>query len=125
MEYFIKAASKVILKHPETQFLLVGDIISEEPKFLKYKQALVNLVNKLDISDNFHITGIRRDVVNIYSVSDIFVLPSLFDVFPTTILEAMAMELPVIATDVGGVSEQIISGEDGYFNFACRLRYIG
>jgi glycosyltransferase involved in cell wall biosynthesis len=49
-----------------------------------------------------------------YSAADIYVLPTRGDNFPYTVLEAMACECPVIASNVGGVSEQVIPGETGY-----------
>lgn len=49
-----------------------------------------------------------------YTAADLFVLPSVYDNFPNVVLEAMAMELPVIATKVGGIPSQICDGKTGY-----------
>lgn len=49
-----------------------------------------------------------------YSAADVYVLPTRGDNFPYTVLEAMACECPVIASDVGGVSEQVEDGKTGY-----------
>ena len=53
-------------------------------------------------------------LIDWYSIADIFVLPSLSEGRPTVIYEAMSCELPIIATDVGGVSEQVENGHNGF-----------
>jgi glycosyltransferase involved in cell wall biosynthesis len=58
--------------------------------------------------------GARDDVDSILARSDIFVLPSNWEGFPLTILEAMRAGLPVIASDVGGVREAVFDGVTGY-----------
>lgn len=56
----------------------------------------------------------RKDIYKVYRASDIFVIPSLDDNFPTTVLEAYANGIPVIGFDSGGIKEQIVNGENGY-----------
>ncbi len=58
--------------------------------------------------------GARDDVESILARSDIFVLPSNWEGFPLTVLEAMRAGLPVIASDVGGVREAVVDGVTGY-----------
>jgi glycosyltransferase involved in cell wall biosynthesis len=58
--------------------------------------------------------GNREDVEQILAESDIFVLPSRWEGFPLTVLEAMRAGLPVVASDVGGVAEAVIDGYTGY-----------
>jgi glycosyltransferase involved in cell wall biosynthesis len=114
LEYYIDAAQKVLATAPEVEFLMVGEIAYDEPGFARYKEELFRLVREKGISGSFHFTGRRRDVKHIYALADVFVLPSVFDVLPTTVLEAMAMEVPVVATRVGGVAEEVLDGETGY-----------
>jgi glycosyltransferase involved in cell wall biosynthesis len=58
--------------------------------------------------------GDREDVEEILAESDIFVLPSRWEGFPLTVLEAMRAGLPVVASDVGGVAEAVIEDYTGY-----------
>jgi len=114
LEYLIKAAAEIILNFPDTKFLIVGDIIDSDKRFLKYKKYLHTKVKQLNLENHVIFTGIRNDVVNVLSATDIFVLPSIFDILPTAIIEAMAMAKPVVATNVGGVPEIVTNNETGY-----------
>jgi glycosyltransferase involved in cell wall biosynthesis len=58
--------------------------------------------------------GVRRDVLELIRAADAVCLPSEAEALPMSILEAMALERPVVATDVGGTAEQVIDGETGY-----------
>lgn len=57
--------------------------------------------------------GYRRDVAAILAAADIFVLPSLFEGLPMSVIEAMLTGLPVVASDVIGPREQVVAGETG------------
>lgn len=56
----------------------------------------------------------RKDIYKIYRASDVFVITSLDDNFPTTVLEAFANGIPVIGFSTGGIKEQIVDGINGY-----------
>jgi len=93
-------------------------------------QAIPKIVEKVDV--HFVFAGAGKNVTlnvpknytfigyiphemapYIYSLCDIFILPSLYENFPLSILEAMSSELAVIATDVGGIPEMIKHNENG------------
>jgi len=93
-KFLIQAFSK--LKVP-AKLLIVGDGI--------LRKELYELSNKLGLSDKVEFTGYIRDVAMIYKKTDIFVLSSLNEGAPFTIIEALASARPVIATDVGGVRD--------------------
>jgi len=63
--------------------------------------------------DRVHLLGNRADVAALLRECDIFVLSSRAEGIPLTVLEAMASGLPVVATDVGGVGEVVVSGQTG------------
>ncbi len=68
----------------------------------------------LGLHDFVHFLGIRQDIWDLLEILDLFVLPSLWEGFPTVILEAMSQGIPIIATDIAGSAELIHSGETGF-----------
>jgi glycosyltransferase involved in cell wall biosynthesis len=101
-KYFLAAAAQVLKVFPEAQFILVGDGFQGD----EMRQYAV----ELGISDAVIFAGFRRNIAAFYSALDIFVLPSLLEGTPMALLEAMSAQLPVIASEVGGVG-RIIQGE--------------
>jgi glycosyltransferase involved in cell wall biosynthesis len=110
-EYFIESASLVKNEIDNVKFLIVGDI-SDLHKNYCY-QKLKNLIASLKMEQDVIFTGKRYDIPQLLSIFDVFILPSIAEGTPLVILEAMAMEKPVVATDVGAVSEQVADGETG------------
>jgi glycosyltransferase involved in cell wall biosynthesis len=72
------------------------------------------LILRLNLQKQLILTGWRRDIPDILSASDVFVLNSLWEGLPVTALEALASGRPVIATHTGGISEVIIEGRNGF-----------
>lgn len=66
------------------------------------------------LEDNVHITGHVPTVQEYYKCADVFVLPSIREGLPMTLIEAMAAELPIIGTRIPGVDEVVRDGENGY-----------
>lgn len=100
-DYLLEAASKV----PNAIFLLAGD----GPD----RKRLENRAAELGIQDRVQFLGHRRDITRLLANSDVFVLPSLYEGLPISVLEAMAAEKPVVATAIGGTDEIIVDGESG------------
>jgi glycosyltransferase involved in cell wall biosynthesis len=84
-------------------------LIGDGPK----RQSAENLARELGIRARVDFLGSRDDVPSLLASSDIFVLASKSEMLPISILEAMRAGLPVIASDVGGVSEAVVHGETG------------
>lgn len=103
VSYFLKAAS--LLKEYQVNFLVVGDG--------PLRDALEQEVTELGLQNRVIFTGKRDNIAEILSIMDIYVLPSVTEGLPLTILEAMAAGKPVVATRVGGVPEAIVEGKTG------------
>jgi glycosyltransferase involved in cell wall biosynthesis len=103
---FMLAGMPAILRAiPNAHYLIVGDG--------EYGDTLKTMVKEMGLENHVTFTGTRRDVPFLLALSDLFVLPTLGDALPTVLIEAMAMQLPIVASDVGGVPEMVTSGENG------------
>ncbi len=74
---------------------------------------LTQLVSDKQLNDFVIFTGARNDIPELLSQADVFVLSSIAEGIPMTVLEAMAASLPIISTDVGGLSELVENGQTG------------
>ncbi|MDP4032962.1 MAG: glycosyltransferase family 4 protein [Pseudorhodobacter sp.] len=90
---------------PDVHLLVVGD----GPQFAPLQAQIAGL----RLGEAVTLTGFRDDVPDLMRSADIFVLPTLGDALPTVVMEAMAARLPVVASDVGGLSDMIIHGVEG------------
>jgi len=86
--------------------LVVGPFESEDSIPSEVKRIL-------ESDSRIHLVGLVLDPTSYYSAMDIYVLPSYREGFPTTILEAAAMKLPVVATRIPGCMEAMVDGETG------------
>jgi len=84
-------------------------IIGEGP----LKSKLIKLGKKLNIEDKVIFTGFRDDIYDLIASMDIFVLPSISEGLPLVLLEAMALQKPVIATCVGDIPDIIKDEKTG------------
>ncbi len=105
-ELFLKVASRVVPQFPESKFLIVGDGPRREP--------LGQLADQLGVTANIRFLGTRSDVPQLLSMSDVFVLTSHNEANPVSILEAMSVGKPIVATDVGSIRESVRDGETGF-----------
>lgn len=102
--YLIEAAIEVREEYPIQVFIIGEGNLEKELKAL---------VKKRDAEEYIHFLGHRSDINYILAKTDIFILPSIHEGLPNSLMEAMAMGLPCIATDVGGVRQLIDSGDKG------------
>jgi glycosyltransferase involved in cell wall biosynthesis len=102
----VQAVAQVIEVVPQTRFVWCGDG--------ELRRETETLARRLGIHRNFVFTGFRKDVLEIVALFDVFVLSSLFEGLPYTILEAMALGKPVIATNVAGSKDIVVDGQTGF-----------
>lgn len=95
----IRAMKRIVAAHPKTILVLVGD-----GKMLEENKVLAQ---SLGVAANCRFLGFRRDVKRILAASTLFVFPSKQEGLPCAIQEALAMELPTVATDARGNSELV------------------
>jgi glycosyltransferase involved in cell wall biosynthesis len=104
LSHLLAAAKRLQTEFPSAVLLIVGD----GPQ----KTELQRIAGDLKLRTVF--TGYQNDTPPYYAIMDIFTLPSLFEGLPGVVLEAMAMEKAVIATNVGGTSDLVVNGENGF-----------
>jgi sugar transferase (PEP-CTERM/EpsH1 system associated) len=103
-EHFINAAKLILQKRQDVRFLIIGDG--------PLRQALEQKVTG-KLNNYIKLTGFRDDVKDLTNILDIVVFSSLSEGIPYTLLEAMSLGKPVVATRVGGLVEVISSGKNG------------
>ncbi len=103
---FLQIAAAVSAEIPDARFLLAGEG-PEEP--LLREQA-----STLGITDRVVFAGYIPDTRLVYSAADILLMPSRFEGLPMTLLEAMAMRLPVVASNLDGIAEVITDTREGF-----------
>jgi glycosyltransferase involved in cell wall biosynthesis len=111
-ETLIRAAARLRKAALDLRFLLIGDYMSHAP-WREYRARLGGQISRAGLNDWFLFTGHRDDVGRLMGALDIFVLTTHNEGAPLVILEAMAMEKPVLATAVDGIPEVIEDGVTG------------
>jgi glycosyltransferase involved in cell wall biosynthesis len=105
LEYLVQAARIVVDTWGDAQFVLVGEG--------ELEGKVREMVASYCLDQYFLLTGHRTDVPQIFEALDVFVLPSLYEGLPYTLMEAMAAGRPVLATDVDGSRDLIEDGLNG------------
>ncbi len=103
--YLLQVAKEVSKKFLDTTFLIVGDGILRE--------KLMEQAKAMGLEDKVIFTGFRKDIPEILSLMDVFVLPSLIEGLPMVLLEAMAARKPIVATSVGEIPKILEQGKLG------------
>ncbi|MCD6451704.1 MAG: glycosyltransferase [Acidobacteria bacterium] len=103
--YLIEAAEEVVRNYPDAKFLIAGEG--------KGRGELEALVRRKGLTHSVRFLGFISNIYEFLSLVDIFVLPSLSEGLNTSLLKAMALGKPIIATRVGGVVDVITDGKEG------------
>jgi colanic acid/amylovoran biosynthesis glycosyltransferase len=114
VEYLVKAANIVINEfgYKNVMILLVGDLSVEK----EYVEFMRRVIEEYKLEKNVKIAGFIpwEDVKRLYVASDIYVLPSLEDSVPTSLLEPLACGKPLVGTDIGGITPLIKDDWNGF-----------
>jgi glycosyltransferase involved in cell wall biosynthesis len=102
---FIRAAKIIRKEIPRARFFVVGEG--------ELRPKLEALVEESGLQGDVVLTGFRRDVLELLSLFDCFVLSSYLEGLCTSIMDAHAMGVPVVATRTGGVPDLVLDGETG------------
>ena len=109
LETWLRAAAAAGARVPEARFVLVGDGRDGQTE-----QQLKELARTLGIGARTVFAGYRKDLLSVYATFDVFMMSSLREGLPNSILEAMALGLPVVTSDVAGAKELVADGVTGF-----------
>lgn len=105
VDVLLNAYAQYYTEGGEARLLILGDGPS--------RNECEQLASKLKLGNQVTFLGHRNDVFSFYSQADVFVLPSRTEGLPMALLEAMALGIPVVASNVGGVPDLVCEGISG------------
>lgn len=109
-EEFLRSLPSVLDQQPDVWYVIAGDETKGEEGYRSY---LIDLARKLGVDDHVRFLPFTENVAEFLAAIDVFVLPSYSETFGLVLIEAMAMQKPVVATSAGGVPEIVENGWDG------------
>lgn len=104
-EVLVKSIANLVESGHEVQLDLYGQG--------ELKESIKDLVKKLHMENNINFCGLTDDIYSIMEKNDIFVLPSLYEGMPMTLIEAMGTGMPILASNVGGIPDMIENEKSG------------
>ncbi|MDO9316063.1 MAG: glycosyltransferase family 4 protein [Burkholderiaceae bacterium] len=108
---FLKAAREIAARDARTRFLIIGDA---PPGWGHYKDEVARAIDELGLTGRAVLTNVpSSEIPAVLGNLDVLMSSSYVESFSYSLLEAMSMRLPIIATDVGGNREMMVHGESG------------
>lgn len=105
-EIFIRSCAQVVKRFMNVTFVIVGE---------GYRlRELKEMVSALGLENTILFAGYQNDIASVYRALDVVILTLVREGLPVSLLEAASMCKPVVATDVGGVSEAVINEKTGF-----------
>ena len=102
MAHGLEAFAAIARRFPRAQLVIVGDG--------PLRERLAALAGSLELADRVRFLGWRNDAARLMAGLDVFLAPSLWEGFGIVLLEAMAQETPIVASDVGAIPEIVEHG---------------
>lgn len=106
IDILFDAFNRLAQKHPYLRLLIAGPLIPENPFSPRFMHQLSNDASVIYL-------GNTPDITPVYAMADILILPSFREGLPNVLLEAAAMEIPVIASDIPGCKDAVQAGFNG------------
>jgi len=108
LEKVVESMPLILKEFPSAKFVIVG------PDYAKYTNQLLDLAKKLKVEHSLVITGKvpRKKLLEFYSMANVFLLPSSYEGFGLSMLEAISGKIPVIASPSGGPGDILTHGVD-------------
>jgi glycosyltransferase involved in cell wall biosynthesis len=103
---FVATCERVAREIPDAHFVVVGDG--------PLRGSMSDAIGRCGLRDRFRLVGLRRDVPSLLRLMDVFLLTSHWEGLARVLMEAVAAEVPIVATDVGGVRDLIDHGRSGF-----------
>lgn len=104
-DLLIRAVAELVQRGHNLQLVIAGEG--------DFRPSLEQLIYKLSLCDRVKLEGFQANLLPLYQACDVFALSSLREGLPNVLLEAMALEVPVVATRVGGIARLIESDVNG------------
>ncbi len=111
-EELLAAADIIRKQRANVRFLIVGEASYGERQ---YELRIRGLARSLGLEETVLFTGFRKNIPEAMASFDILAFPSHAESFGVVLIEAMAMELPVVSTDCDGVLDIVVNGETGFY----------
>jgi len=113
--FLLKGFKELVATRPDVRLLIIGKGVGGESGDLENMEPKIrDFIRQNGLDDSVRLLGYRPDVRDILGALDIFCLTSFKEGLPISLLEAMAMGLPVVGTDVEGIRDVIDDKRTGY-----------
>jgi glycosyltransferase involved in cell wall biosynthesis len=103
--YFVEAAAEIAKRRPEVKFVVLGEG--------SLRSDLEQRIRKHGLTNRFFLPGFQPSAERLTGALDVFVMPSVMEGLGTSLLDAMAAGVPVVASRAGGIPEVVEDGETG------------
>ena len=107
---FLDAARSICKEYKEVYFVIIGERLITDHNSNITKNIIIA---KKEFKNNIKFLGLRNDIPELISIMDLYCLPSWREGMPRSIIEAMMMGKPVIATNIRGSREEVVNGHTG------------
>lgn len=106
VSFVIEIAKRLASENLDFHLYIAGDG--------ELREKVESEIREYNLEDRVILLGFRKDVREVFELIDVVILPSLYECFPVVILESLSAGIPVIASNVNGIPEQLVNEKSGY-----------